>query len=232
MARARPVVAIDGPAGAGKSTVARNLAKALGYVLVDTGAIYRAVALAAARSGVTLGDAGAVTALAEGLLARSALVFQRDAALGMRVLLEGEDVSDAIRAPEVGLGASEVSVHPGVRAALLELQRGAGREGGVVLEGRDIGTVVFPDAEVKFFLTASPEVRAGRRHAELTHRPDAPTFEDTLAAVKRRDHQDETRAIAPLRRADDAVLVDSSALDFEGVVAHMLATVRARWPGA
>lgn len=232
MARERPVVAIDGPAGAGKSTVARNLATALGYVLVDTGAIYRAVALAATRAGVPLGDGAAVTALAEALLARSGLVFQRDASLGMRVLLEGDDVSDAIRSPEVGLGASEVSVHPGVRAALLELQRGAGREGGVVLEGRDIGTVVFPDAEVKFFLTASPEVRAGRRHAELTRRPDAPSFEDTLAAVKRRDHQDETRAIAPLRRADDAVLVDSSALDFDGVVAHMLATVRARWPGA
>jgi len=153
-------VAIDGPAGAGKSTVARNLATALGYVLVDTGAIYRAVALAAARTGVPLGDGAAVTALAEALLARSALVFQRDASLGMRVLLEGEDVSDAIRSPEVGLGASEVSVHPGVRAALLELQRGAGREGGVVLEGRDIGTVVFPHAEEKFFLTASAEVRA------------------------------------------------------------------------
>ncbi|MBK6459486.1 MAG: (d)CMP kinase [Myxococcales bacterium] len=232
MARAKPVVAIDGPAGAGKSTVARNLAKALGYVLVDTGAIYRAVGLAATRAQLPLGDAVQVTTLAEGLLARSALVFQRDASLGMRVLLEGEDVSEAIRSPEAGLGASEVSVHPGVRAALLELQRGAGREGGVVLEGRDIGTVVFPDAEVKFFLTASPEVRAARRHAELTRRPDAPSLEETLEAVKRRDHQDETRAIAPLRRADDAVLVDSSELEFDGVVAHMLATVRARWPGA
>lgn len=211
--------------------MARNLAKELGYVLVDTGAIYRAVGLAATRARVPLNDAAGVTRLAETLLTRSALTFERDA-FGMRVLLEGEDVSEAIRSPEAGLGASEVSVHAGVRAALLELQRGTGREGGVVLEGRDIGTVVFPDAEVKFFLTASPEVRARRRHAELARRPDAPTFAETLEAVKRRDHQDETRAIAPLRRAEDAVLVDSSELDFDGVVAQMLAVVRARWPGA
>ncbi len=232
MTREKPVVAIDGPAGAGKSTVARNLANSLGFVLVDTGAIYRAVALAAARRGVSLGDAGAVTALAEDLLARAALEFHRDPDLGMRVWLEGADVSEAIRAPEVGLGASEVSVHASLRGALLELQRGAGRLGGVVLEGRDIGTVVFPDAEVKFFLTASPEVRAQRRHAELASKVDAPTLEATLEAVKRRDRQDETRAVAPLRKADDAVVVDSSDLDFDGVVERMLAVVRAKWPGA
>ncbi len=231
MSRLKPVIAIDGPAGAGKSTVARNLAKALGFILVDTGAIYRAVALAVARARIESSNEGAVAALAEGLLRSRSLVFHRDSDLGMRVLLEGADVSDAIRTPEVGLGASEVSVHPKVRAALLGLQRLAGANGGVVLEGRDIGTVVFPDAELKFFLTASPEVRAKRRHAELSQKDGAPTYEETLVAVKRRDHQDETRAIAPLKRAEDAFLVDSSDLDFDGVVEQMLATVRTKWVG-
>lgn len=149
----------------------------------------------------------------------------------MRVMLEGDDVSDEIRTPEMGIGASEVSVHPKVREALLGIQRQAGAEGGVVLEGRDIGTVVFPDAELKFFLTASPEVRAQRRHAELVQKGNAPTYEETLEAVRARDHQDESRAVAPLRRAADAVLVDSSALDFDGVVAEMLTTVRAKLEG-
>ena len=231
MKRPKPVIAIDGPAGAGKSTVARNLAKALGFVLVDTGAIYRAVALAVARTKIDSSDEDTVAALAGDLLRREALSFHRDADLGMRVMLEGSDVSEAIRAPDIGIGASEVSVHPKVRAALLGLQRLAGSSGGVVLEGRDIGTVVFPDAELKFFLTASPEVRAKRRHAELSSKDDAPSYEETLLAVKRRDHQDETRAIAPLKRAADAILVDSSDLDFDGVVEKMLATVRTKWSG-
>lgn len=231
MSRPKPVIAIDGPAGAGKSTVARNLAKALGFLLVDTGAIYRAVALAATRRGIDRKDGAAVAQLASDLLGREALVFRRDAELGMRVMLEGDDVSDEIRTPEMGIGASEVSVHPKVREALLGIQRQAGAEGGVVLEGRDIGTVVFPDAELKFFLTASPEVRAQRRHAELVQKGNAPTYEETLEAVRARDHQDESRAVAPLRRAADAVLVDSSALDFDGVVAEMLTTVRAKLEG-
>jgi cytidylate kinase len=231
VSRPKPVIAIDGPAGAGKSTVARNLAKALGFLLVDTGAIYRAVALAATRRGIDRKDGAAVAQLASDLLGREALVFRRDAELGMRVMLEGDDVSDEIRTPEMGIGASEVSVHPKVREALLGIQRQAGAEGGVVLEGRDIGTVVFPDAELKFFLTASPEVRAQRRHAELVQKGNAPTYEETLEAVRARDHQDESRAVAPLRRAADAVLVDSSALDFDGVVAEMLTTVRAKLEG-
>lgn len=231
MSRTKPVIAIDGPAGAGKSTVARNLAKALGFVLVDTGAIYRAVALATTRAGIPRDREDAVARLAEDLLRRNALVFHRDPELGMRVLLEGADVSEAIRTPEMGLGASEVSVHPQVRAALLGLQRQAGASGGVVLEGRDIGTVVFPDAELKFFLTASPEVRAKRRHAELSQKDGAPTLAETLSQVIERDRKDETRAVAPLRRADDAVLVDSSELDFDGVVAKMLEHVRASWRG-
>lgn len=223
--RQRPIVAIDGPAGAGKSTVARRLAAALGYVLVDTGAMYRVVALAAKRGGVAFQDAPAVGTLAKKLVADEALAFERDETLGVRVKLSGADVSDAIRTPEIAQGASLVSAHPDVRAALLDMQRLAGKDGGVVLEGRDIGTVVFPDAEVKFFLTASPETRARRRHDEQVAKGVASTFEETLADVKRRDAQDENRPIAPLKKADDATLVDSTDLDFEGTVKQMLAHI-------
>jgi cytidylate kinase len=223
--RTSPIVAIDGPAGAGKSTVARRLADALAYVLVDTGAMYRAVALAAQRDGVAWSDGPRLAALAHGLVEKKALAFERDPGLGVRVKLAGEDISDAIRTPEIAQGASTVSAHGEVRAVLLELQRLAGRAGGVVLEGRDIGTVVFPEAEVKFFLTASAEVRASRRHAELVAKGQTVTLEDTLADVKRRDAQDEGRAVAPLKRADTAILVDSTNLSFEETVANMLAHV-------
>ena len=228
--RTRPIVAIDGPAGAGKSTVARRLADALSYVLVDTGAMYRAVALAAKRADVPWSDEPALAAMAQALVARNALGFERDPGLGIRVKLlhDGtfEDISEAIRTPEMAQGASTVSAHPAVRAVLLDLQRLAGRAGGVVLEGRDIGTVVFPDAEVKFFLTASAEVRASRRHAELVAKGQTLSFEETLSDVKRRDAQDEGRAIAPLKRADDAIVVDSTDLDFEQTVARMLTDVK------
>lgn len=222
----RPIVAIDGPAGAGKSTVARRLADALGYVLVDTGAMYRSVALAAKRAKVDWNDGPALGELARGLVAERALVFERDPSLGVRVKLGGEDVSDAIRTPEMAQGASLVSAHQEVRSALLELQRQAGRGGGVVLEGRDIGTVVFPDAEAKFFLTASAETRARRRHADLVAKGNAPSFEQTLEDVKRRDAQDESRAIAPLKKAEDAILVDSTELTIDETVAKMLEVVQ------
>jgi cytidylate kinase len=230
--RTRPIVAIDGPAGAGKSTVARRLADALGFVLVDTGAMYRAVALAAKRANVAWSEGKQLAELAHGLVTRNALIFERDAALGVRVKLAGEDgaapedISEAIRTPDMAQGASLVSAHGEVRAALLELQRMAGRAGGVVLEGRDIGTVVFPDAELKFFLTASPETRARRRHDELVAKGQTITFEETLADVKRRDAQDEGRPIAPLKRADTAILVDSTSLSFEETVERMLGDVR------
>ena len=224
--RTRPIVAIDGPAGAGKSTVARRLADALAYVLVDTGAMYRSVALAAQRAGVAWSDGPALAQLTQGLVEKHALGFERDPGLGIRVKLSGEDVSEAIRTPEMAQGASTVSAHPAVRAVLLDLQRMAGRAGGVVLEGRDIGTVVFPDAEVKFFLTASAEARATRRHAELVAKGQTVSFEETLSDVKRRDAQDEGRAVAPLKRADGAMLVDSTELDFEQTVARMLAEVK------
>jgi CMP/dCMP kinase len=225
--RARPIVAIDGPAGAGKSTVAQKLADALGFVLVDTGAMYRVVALASQRASVPWDDAARVGALARQLVQKQALAFDRTSEGRVRVRLEGEDVSRAIRTPDVGMGASQVSAHPEVRAALLELQRQAGREGGVVLEGRDIGTVVFPDADFKAFLTARPEIRARRRFEELAAKGQTVTFEQTLADTRRRDEQDTLREHAPLRQAPDAVLFDSSDVPVEEVVAQMVARVRA-----
>ncbi|WP_437502629.1 (d)CMP kinase [Sorangium sp. So ce1099] len=243
-------VAIDGPAGAGKGTVARGLAERLGYLLVDTGAIYRAVALAVHRVGLAWDESGAIGALADDLASGGRIALERGAApasapgaapddspaqssvggSGMRVLLDGEDVSSAIRAPEISLGASRVSAIPAVRKALLAMQRQAGAVGGVVLEGRDIGTVVFPDAEVKFFLTAPAEIRAKRRYDELVGRGMAVSFEATLSDVLRRDKADSERAVAPLRKADDAILVDSGHRSPQEIIDEMatLVEVRAR----
>jgi cytidylate kinase len=228
-ARPRPLVAIDGPAGAGKSTVSRRLAEALGFVLVDTGAMYRAVALAARDAGIPFGDGARAGALAARIVASRGLRFERDVdpVRPARVLLDGRDISDAIRTPEIGMGASTVSAHQEVRQALLDLQRQAGRDGGVVLEGRDIGTVVFPDAEVKFFLTARPEERARRRHAELVAKGQGESLEKTLEEVRRRDDQDTLRPVAPLRQADDAVVVDSTGRSVDEIVAEMAARVQA-----
>ena len=221
--RLRPIVAIDGPAGAGKSTVARSLADALGFVLVDTGALYRCVALAAKESAAAYDDGARVAEIAHELVARGAIRFSAHG-----IWLGERDVSADIRTPDIAMGASIVSAHPAVRAALLDMQRQAGEGGGVVLEGRDIGTVVFPDAEVKFFLTAPAEVRASRRHHELTLKGGAPSYDDTLADVMRRDAQDTGRAIAPLKQAGDALLVDSSSMDAAEVVASMADAVRSR----
>jgi len=219
--RSRPVVAIDGPAGAGKSTVARGLSARLGYALVDTGALYRSVALAARRAGIDWDDADGVTAVAERLVASRSLSLVPDAAKGVRVLMDGADVSDDIRVADMSMGASRVSAFAGVRAALLDLQRIAGENGGVVLEGRDIGTVVFPDAEAKFFLTATPEVRARRRYDELVARGQAVDYAETLEEVKTRDRKDTMRDISPLRQADDAVVIDSTHRTVDQVVEEM-----------
>lgn len=226
MSRARPVVAIDGPAGAGKSTVTKRVAQALGYLIVDTGALYRTVALAVQRAGASFDDEDAVGSLAEALVAREAVRLEGDAN-GTRVLLDGEDVSGSIRTPILSQGASKVSAQPRVRAALLELQRAGGRAGGVVLEGRDIGTVVFPDAEAKVYLTASVEERARRRFEELRASGVNVEFHGVRAEVVERDQRDSTRPIAPLRQAPDAVVLDSSELSIDQVVARIVAHVKA-----
>lgn len=220
-------MAIDGPAGAGKSTVTRKVAERLGYVIVDTGALYRVVALAAQQAGVDFDDAARASALAEALVCENAVQLRRGADGAQQVLLRGQDVSRSIRTQTLGQGASKVSAHPGVRKALLELQRSQGRAGGVVLEGRDIGTVVFPDAEAKFYLTASVEVRAQRRLDELAARGTPPSFAEVLSEVSERDRRDSTRPVAPLRQAEDAHLVDSSALSVEQVVEQIVAAVKA-----
>ena len=222
----RPVVAIDGPAGAGKSTVTLRVAEELGYLLVDTGALYRAVALAAQRAGVSWEAEGALGELAQLLVKEHAVELGNPKANGFAVKLRGEDVSLAIRNPDVSQGASKVSAVPAVREALLDMQRQAGAGGGAVLEGRDIGTVVFPEAEAKFYLTASVDVRARRRYDELVARGQSPEFAEVKRDVAERDLRDSTRPIAPLKQAFDARVIDSSSLSIEQVVARIVARVR------
>jgi cytidylate kinase len=204
------IIAIDGPVGSGKSTVARRVAEMLGYTHLDSGAMYRAVGLKALRDGVPLNSPDRLSALAEA--ARIDLV-PRDGKL--RVLLDGEDITDAIRAPEVSRAASVVAVVPGVRHPMVAEQRRAGAQGGVVMEGRDIGSVVFPHADLKIFLDASPEVRASRRQRELEEKGEPMEFEKVLAEVHERDRRDRGREMSPLVRAADAVVVDNTAMDAE-----------------
>lgn len=204
-------VAIDGPSGAGKSTLARQAAKLLGYLYVDTGAIYRTVALSAVRAGIDPADAPRLIPTLENLDIR--LDYGSDGLQHM--YLNGEDVSHAIREHAISQHASTVSAIPQVRAFLLDLQRELARNNNVIMDGRDIGTVVLPEAQVKLFLTAAPEARARRRHLELCQRGQDTPFETVLQDIIRRDEQDTNRAIAPLRQAEDAVLVDTTHLDLE-----------------
>lgn len=206
------IIAIDGPVGSGKSTVARRVAALMGYVYIDTGAMYRAVALKALRRGVRLDSADELAALAS-----ETRIDLRAEDGTQRVFLDGEDVTASIRTPEVSQGASKIAVVPGVRHVLVAEQRRAGAQGGVVMEGRDIGSVVFPDAELKIFLTASPEIRAERRWREHQQKGDSIDLPRTLEEIHERDRRDSGRASSPLVRAKDAVVVDSTAMDPEEV---------------
>lgn len=216
-------IAIDGPAGSGKSTLSKRLARALGFKLVDTGAIYRCVGLAASDGGVPVED----TARLRDLTASLSIDFAWDGDIN-RVSLNGHDVTDRIRAPSISDAASRYSAVPAVRQELLELQRALAGSGGAVLEGRDIGTVVFPQAPVKFFLDASVEERAKRRALEMAERGEPVDLATLQADIQRRDERDSTRDTAPLKAADDAVVIDSTSMDIEQVLDYMLTVIRER----
>ena len=214
------IIAIDGPSGAGKGTVARALAARLGYRHVDTGAMYRAVAWKATQEGIDLSDEAAVAALGE------RATFDVEAG---RISIDGHDVRAAIRTPEIDKAAASVARHPSVRRVLVARQREFGAGGGVVMEGRDIGTVVFPNADVKIYLDASPEERARRRANDPAHRASAASaLSDVATALAERDRSDSTRAVSPLAMADDAHLIETTGLGIDAVVARVLDIVEAR----
>ena len=219
----RPIIAIDGPSGAGKSTVAKALADRLDYVYIDTGAMYRAVALTAKQKDISIEDEGALGRTASAL----DIVFVM-AGKETRVLCDGKDMTEAIRSPEISLLASEISKREGVRKALVRMQRKMGKKGGVVLEGRDIGTVVFPNADVKFYLDAETVERAKRRFRELKEKGIRSNFKKTLREVMQRDHSDMHRIHSPLKKAPDAMVLDSTHRSVEEVVQEMARMVRAK----
>ena len=215
-------IAIDGPSGAGKSTLARRAAKEFGFLYVDTGAIYRTLGLAAHRRGIDCHDEAAVSAILPELDIHMAYNDSGEQCM----YLDGEDVSAAIRAPEISICASDVSSLPAVRAFLLDMQRKTARESSVIMDGRDIGTVVLPDAELKIYLTASAEARAERRFKELQAKGVETDFDAVLKDIEYRDYQDTHREIAPLRRAEDAVLLDTSSIGLEESCEKLFATIR------
>ncbi len=211
------IIAIDGPSGAGKSTVSKKLAKKLGYLYLDSGALYRAAALYARQKGVDLEAPEKVEQLCKNLpleLHRKGDKFE--------IVLEGQDVSEALRAPRMGLAASKVSAYPGVRGCLLKIQRELGLKGGVVAEGRDMGTVVFPEAEFKFFLSASCEERGKRRYLELREKGFSVELDTIIREIRMRDEDDSSRELAPLKPAADAITIDCSSLSANEVVEIML----------
>lgn len=222
-------IAIDGPSGAGKSSLARRCAAAFGFIYVDTGAIYRTVGLAALRRGIDRRDEGAVSKI----LPLLKISMGYDCRGEQRMYLDGEDVSEQIRLPEVSICASDVSALPSVRSFLLDMQRQMAREHDVIMDGRDIGTVVLPEAELKIYLTASAGARARRRLLELEKKGISADYGEVLRDIEYRDRQDSERAAAPLKAAEDAVLVDTSEIDFEesfrllsGIIKEKLASAR------
>ena len=216
-------IAIDGPSGAGKSTVASSLGKRLGYLYIDTGAMYRSVALGVKKKGIFPEDELAVSQLASSLH----ITFVTEGKQ-TRIFCEGEDITEAIRTPEVSRLASSISRQKGVREALVQMQRELGREGGVILEGRDIGTVVFPDADVKFYLDAEGDERVRRRYHEMVEKGVKVDFKETQEELLQRDHNDMHRSHSPLRKADDALFIDSTHRSVEEIVEEMIRIVKAK----
>ena len=216
-------IAIDGPSGAGKSSIAKALAKKLNIIYVDTGAIYRTVGLYVYRNGVESRDKDKIIAMLPEISVKLAYI---DGA--QHIFLNGEDVSGLIRTETISRYASDVSAIPEVRAFLLSLQRDMAKETSVIMDGRDIGTVVLPDAEVKIFMTASAEVRARRRYKELVEKGECVVFEDVLAAIITRDTNDSTRATAPLKAADDAVILDNSEINAEETLNRVIDIIRSK----
>ncbi len=217
-------IAIDGPAGAGKSSLSKEVAKELSFIYVDTGALYRTIGLAASRRGLKKEDKAEIISMLNDIDVK--LSFNDEGT--QIVLLNGEDVSSFIRTPEASMFASAVSAIPEVRAFLLDLQRNMAKSDNVIMDGRDIGTVVLPDAKIKIFLTASPEKRAMRRHKENIEKGIDSTYEEVLKDVNQRDYQDSHREIAPLKPAEDSVLVDTSDYDFEGSKELLLKVIKER----
>ena len=214
-------IAIDGPAGAGKSSVAKEVAARLGFIYVDTGALYRAIGVNALKNGIKTDDTEAIIAILP-----ETKVELRYVDGAQRVILHGEDVSETIRLPEASMAASNVSAIPAVREFLLDLQRDMAKNNNVIMDGRDIGTVILPDAQYKFFLTASAEVRAERRYKELVEKGTTVDFDALLSEIKQRDYNDSHRATAPLRQADDAVFVDSSDMTKEEVIEYIASQIK------
>ena len=221
-----PVIAIDGPSGSGKGTVCSRLARQLGWHLLDSGALYRLLALAAGRHGIALSNEAALETLAANLDVQ--FVAAQEGLHGQRILLEGEEVGDELRTEQAGAGASQVAALPGVRTALLQRQRDFRVAPGLVADGRDMGTVVFPDAPLKIFLTASAEERAHRRYLQLKDRVADVNLSSLLEEIRARDERDTQRAVAPLKPAADAILLDSTTLSIEQVLERILAEVALR----
>lgn len=217
-------IAIDGPAGAGKSSLSKEVAKELSFIYVDTGALYRTIGLAASRKGLKKEDKAEIISMLNDIDVK--LSFNDEGT--QIVLLNGEDVSSYIRTPEASMFASAVSAIPEVRAFLLDLQRNMAKSDNVIMDGRDIGTVVLPDAKIKIFLTASPEKRAMRRHKENIEKGIDSTYEEVLKDVNQRDYQDSHREIAPLKPAEDSILVDTSDYDFDGSKELLLKVIKER----
>ena len=214
-------IAIDGPAGAGKSSTAKLIAKKLGYIYVDTGALYRTVGLYSIRKGIDTKDAEKVIATLPDVKVELKFIDG-----SQNVFLNGEDVSDAIRTPEASMGASNVSAIPKVREFLFDLQRSIAANNNCIMDGRDIGTVVLPNADVKIFLTASVEERANRRYKEMLEKGESADYNDILEDIKKRDYQDSHREIAPLRQADDAIFVDNGGYDLESGTEYLLGIIK------